>query len=310
MIESKKQFEFTISFSNLIIWADNQTCFKAKETKKKFLPDPNTSYEMYKKSFKLNESILKEKSIDSQRDSFILTGNSLGKNQPKIELKKIKNILEESRQSMTNLDNFQVPILKSLNGVIKPKSMTTIIGPSGSGKTTLMNFLASRSSWPSNIYIDGQQHLNGTKMRSLSKYKHLLGFVPQNDVLYETSTVRENLTIYATLRGIKNVERKVNEVIKSLSLEKCADTIIGGSLSRGISGGERKRTCIGIELLGDPKILFLDEPTTGIDAHMALEVMKCLKKLNLEMEMTIVSVLHQPRQEIIDLFDQVNVLVF
>jgi ABC-type multidrug transport system ATPase subunit len=95
-------------------------------------------------------------------------------------------------------------------------------------------------------------------------------------------------------------------LIKDLDLEKCQDTIIGGSGERGVSGGEKKRTCIGIEMMSDPKVLFLDEPTTGIDAYTALEVMKHLKKLNQQEGLGVVTVIHQPRQEIVDNFDRVS----
>ena len=197
-------------------------------------------------------------------------------------------------------------ILKNLAGFINSGEMTVIIGPSGSGKTTFMNFLSSRSNWDSNMYVDGKLFLNGKPIKSLSKYKHLMGFVPQEDILFEESSVRENLETYGLLRAIKNYKRKAQEIIEELELTKCADTIIGGSMVRGVSGGEKKRTSIGVELMSDPKILFLDEPTTGIDAYTALSVMQTLKKLNEKMETSIVTVLHQPRQEIIDLFDKVT----
>jgi ABC-type multidrug transport system ATPase subunit len=292
--------EFTISFANLIIWADNKTCFKRK--KQKHPKDTETSYEMYKNSFNLDKLLKKE--TQSPEESILLKQKEIESVKSNY-LNEVSQILEQSISEHDPFDSDEVPILKNISGTVLSGSMTTIIGPSGSGKTTLMNFLSSRSSWSSNMYIDGDLFLNNFKVKSLSKYKHLIGFVPQEDILYETATVRENLEIYATMRGIKNPQKKVNSILKKLGLEKCADTIVGSALVRGVSGGERKRTCIGIELLGDPKILFLDEPTTGIDAHTALQVVQCLKNLNKEHNMTIVSVLHQPRQEIIELFDQV-----
>ena len=118
------------------------------------------------------------------------------------------------------------------------------------------------------------------KVKNLSKYKHLIGFIPQEDILHEEATVRQNLEIYGRLRAIPNYKEKAQKIIDDLGLRKCADTLIGNSMIRGVSGGEKKRACIGVELISDPKVLFLDEPTTGIDAYTALEVMKCLKRLN------------------------------
>lgn len=184
--------------------------------------------------------------------------------------------------------------------------MTAILGPSGSGKTTLLNFLSCRSNWDKNLYVDGQLSLNEEKVNNLSKYKHLIGFVPQDDILRVQTTIRENFETYGILRGLKNYKEKAQNLIEELELEKCAETIVGVDEIRGISGGEKKRTSIGVELMSDPKLLFLDEPTTGIDAYTALKVVQTLKNLNKTKNLGIVSVLHQPRKEIIHLFDNVK----
>lgn len=73
--------------------------------------------------------------------------------------------------------------------------------------------------------------------------------------------------------------KKVENLITDLGLEKCADTIIGNSFIKGISGGERKRVSIGVELLSNPSLLFLDEPTTGLDSSTAYLVIEYLRKL-------------------------------
>jgi ABC-type multidrug transport system ATPase subunit len=184
--------------------------------------------------------------------------------------------------------------------------MVAILGPSGSGKTTLLNFISSRSNWDKKLYVDGELYLNNFQVKHLSKYKHLIGFVPQEDIIFENLTVRQNLETYGCLRGFPNYKEKATKLIQELGLEKCQDTMIGNQEERGVSGGERKRTCIGVELMSDPKMLFLDEPTTGIDAYTALEVMKNLRKLNQEKGIGICTVIHQPRQEIINNFDRVR----
>jgi ABC-type multidrug transport system ATPase subunit len=299
-MKNKTSSEFTIGFSNLIVWVDNKSCFKRRKKPKTEKKDLNSSYETYKTSMKLKSSKIE----DSMDPELLKKENEIMQENKEELVKEIKGVLVDNEQKEEE-DDDEIPILKKLNGIIKSGSMTSIIGPSGSGKTTLMNFISSRSSWDANMYVDGQLLLNGQNVKNLSKYKHLIGFVPQQDILYEESTVRENLHIYGRIRSIPNYQEKAQEIIDNLGLTKCADTIVGNSMVRGISGGERKRACIAVELMGDPKILFLDEPTTGIDAYTALEVMTCLKKLNEDLKMSIVAVLHQPRQEILDLFNQV-----
>jgi ATP-binding cassette subfamily G (WHITE) protein 2 len=102
-----------------------------------------------------------------------------------------------------------------------------------------------------------------------SSYKYMVGYVVQDDIISGALTVRENIMFSANIRLSSDVswnERKerVERVIQELGLLSCADTRIGTEFLRGISGGERKRTCIGMELVLEPKILFLDEPTTGL----------------------------------------------
>ena len=95
-------------------------------------------------------------------------------------------------------------------------------------------------------------------------------------------TVRECLEFSAKLKLPGTDEekiKKVNDIISELKLTKCQNTYIGGSLIKGVSGGERKRTSIGVELITDPSLIFLDEPTTGLDSYTATQVMLILKNL-------------------------------
>ncbi len=99
-------------------------------------------------------------------------------------------------------------------------------------------------------------------------FRYTVGYVVQEDICSGTLTVRENLFFSVHLRMTKEVlatekNDRVTHTISELGLEACADTRVGTEFLRGISGGERKRTCIGMELVLSPKILFLDEPTTG-----------------------------------------------
>ena len=93
-----------------------------------------------------------------------------------------------------------------------------------------------------------------------------------------------------TLSGIE-IERRVESLVKALKLEECIDTMVGSELIKGISGGERKRTSIGYELITNPSLLFQDEPTSGLDSFTALSIIKLLKK-EAERGMTIIATIH------------------
>ena len=86
----------------------------------------------------------------------------------------------------------------------------------------------------------------------------------------------ELFTHYAKLRGHKNPEISASEIIELMSLQKCQDTPVGNNLKRGVSGGEKKRVSIGIELISNPNLLFLDEPTTGLDSTTAYDIIENL----------------------------------
>ncbi|KAJ1485051.1 P-loop containing nucleoside triphosphate hydrolase protein [Baffinella frigidus] len=125
-------------------------------------------------------------------------------------------------------------------------------------------------------------------------------------------TVRETLRFSARLRLPKTMPLEdkyanVEEIITKLSLGKCADSIVGGAKVRGISGGERKRLNIGCELIGSPSLLFLDEPTTGLDSFQAEKVVASLRALA-DLGHTVVCVIHQPSGAVFNTFDDLLLL--
>jgi len=156
----------------------------------------------------------------------------------------------------------QKQILYNVTGIFKP-GMNAILGPTGSGKSSLLDILADRKDRRG---LDGKVFMDGQPQTSDFKYR--VGYVVQDDIVSGTLTVRENLAFSANLRLSEKVSPTdknaiIDEVIGQLGLEKCADSKVGTEFQRGISGGERKRTNIGMELVLSPKVLFLDEPTTG-----------------------------------------------
>jgi len=123
-------------------------------------------------------------------------------------------------------------------------------------------------------------------------------------------TVRECLEFAAKLKLKGTLEQKltrVDEIVKELRLNKCQNTKIGGPLIKGVSGGERKRTSIGVELITDPNLIFLDEPTTGLDSFTATSVIETLRDLALTGR-TVISTIHQPNSDIFEMFDRLMLM--
>lgn len=198
-------------------------------------------------------------------------------------------------------------ILYPQSGYVAPGHLTAIMGPSGCGKTSLLNIISQRvKKYSGDVMVNGK--LAGKNLGGL------LGFVQQDDVFIPNLTVYETLKYSAYLRlpskmSLKEKKARVEEVIKDLNLNKCRDTFVGQpGVKKGISGGERKRLAIAVELLTSPSVLFLDEPTTGLDASAALHLMYLLKKVASKGR-TIVLTIHQPRTNIFNMFDRLILLV-
>ncbi|XP_029381785.1 ATP-binding cassette sub-family G member 2-like [Echeneis naucrates] len=198
-------------------------------------------------------------------------------------------------------------ILIDLNGIMTP-GLNAIMGATGSGKSSFLDVLAARKD-PAGL--SGEVLINGAPQPP--NFKCLSGYVVQDDVVMGTLTVRENFRFSAALRLPSSIsqeekEQKVNRLIQELGLTRVADSKVGTQLIRGISGGERKRTNIGMELIIDPSVLFLDEPTTGLDASTANSVLLLLKRMA-KNGRTIILSIHQPRYSIYRLFDSLTLLV-
>ncbi|GMI21589.1 hypothetical protein TrCOL_g7401 [Triparma columacea] len=203
-------------------------------------------------------------------------------------------------------------ILNETFGTLPSASLTAILGTSGSGKSSLLNILAGRMSSTSTVLVEGAVSVDGQLIDPVD-YRKNIAYVMQDDCLLKTATPREALTFSATLRlGVKKNKEQISEIVNAmlaaLGLEQCADTFIGDQLSKGISGGERKRTAIGVELVTSPSLVFLDEPTSGLDAYAAYKCIELLKKISVEDSATVLCTIHQPSSEVFQIFDNVIVL--
>jgi len=187
------------------------------------------------------------------------------------------------------------------------------MGSSGAGKSTLMTLLAQRVNTKSDtITVSGDIRINNGPISANILSKHS-GYVLQDDILMQTQTPRESLQFSANLRlptslSPSEKQTRVQKLLDALNLTKAAETRIGGVTNKGISGGERKRTNIGIELVTDPSLLFIDEPTSGLDSTSALNVIFILKALAHRQNRTVITIIHQPSSEAFDEFDDLLLL--
>ena len=182
-----------------------------------------------------------------------------------------------------------------------------IMGASGAGKTSLLNILSDRVSVKSNDKLSGKKFINDTMECDQDNFGKLSGYVMQDDILYQHFSPMEALTFAANMKlgHLTQDERdeKVKTLLHELGLEGCKDTVIGSIMQKTISGGERKRTAIGVELITDPSLILLDEPTSGLDSFKALTIVKLIKKLARQGK-TVISTIHQPSSEAFLEFDR------
>jgi ABC-type multidrug transport system ATPase subunit len=182
-----------------------------------------------------------------------------------------------------------------------------IMGASGAGKTTLLNVLSGITT-PSL----GSVKINGIDLhREKEKLEGVIGLIPQDDLLIEELTVFENLYFSAKFcfkdMPEEEIRAKVDSVLKSLGLYDRKDLKVGNSLNKLISGGQRKRLNIALELIREPSVLFVDEPTSGLSSRDSENVMDLLSELTLKGKLIFV-VIHQPSSQIYKMFDKMIIL--
>lgn len=200
-------------------------------------------------------------------------------------------------------------LLTDITGYFEPRRMAALMGPSGSGKTTLLDLLAGRKTTgkaTGDILFAG----NRPTRPFLRRYT---GYVEQFDTLLPILTVEEMLMYTAELKRPRSESRAtkraaVEELLNKLALTECRAVKIGNPLEKGISGGQSKRTNIGIALITNPRVLMLDEPTSGLDSFTANEVVTLVKALT-EDGVTVVATIHSPTAYTFSLFDSLMILL-
>lgn len=197
--------------------------------------------------------------------------------------------------------------LHPFSTTIHSGQLVGIMGGSGTGKSTLVDLL-SGAKRPQT----GTVTINGIDVhRSPKEIEGLIGYVPQEDLLIEELTVFENLYYSARLVFGKlsenEIRRKVIQVLDDLNLSSVKHLKVGSPLKKVISGGQRKRLNIALELIRNPSILFVDEPTSGLSSIGSLKIMNILKNLSLKGTLVFV-VIHQPSSDVFKLLNRLILL--
>lgn len=226
----------------------------------------------------------------------------------------LKLFLSDSNPPVTLQTNKLEYTYKNSNNGIHNLSITInsgqligIIGRSGTGKSTLINLLNG-----SLVPNSGNILINGTDLhKNKAKFDGIIGYIPQDDLLVEELTVFENLYLNSKLclgnLTDEQIRVKVNKLLDDLDLFEIKNLNVGNPINKFISGGQRKRLNIALELIREPWILFADEPTSGLSESDAEEIMQLLTTESIKGKMVIINI-HQPSSEIFKLFDQILVL--
>ncbi len=197
--------------------------------------------------------------------------------------------------------------LRNINMAEEQGKLIGIMGASGAGKTTLLNVLCGNEA-PS----EGEVLINGLNLHTQSDLlEGVIGLIPQDDLLIEELTVYQNLYYNTKLCFKDKTEEEIDQMVcntlMSLGLYERKDLTVGSPLNKTISGGQRKRLNIALELIREPAILFVDEPTSGLSSRDSENVMNLLRELSLKGKLVFV-VIHQPSSDIYKMFDKMFIL--
>lgn len=197
--------------------------------------------------------------------------------------------------------------LRNINFSEDQGKLIGFMGASGAGKTTLLNVLAGLNS-----PTGGEVLINGINLHTeKEKLEGVIGYIPQDDLLIEELTVFQNLYYNAKLcfndKSEEEIVQLVDKTLTNLGLHERKDLKVGSPLNKMISGGQRKRLNIALELIREPSILFVDEPTSGLSSRDSENVMDLLRELALKGKLIFV-VIHQPSSDIYKMFDNMMIL--
>lgn len=260
------------------------------------------------------ELFLNGLSVNNQRIYLFANGSTikLPRGKPLYYSDVVSHFLHEKMQARISLEvkdlQYRFPGgdmgLRNINFKEEQGSLVGIMGASGAGKTTLLNILSGN-----NKPTAGSVTINGLNLHTQEKkLKGVIGLIPQDDLLIEELTVFQNLYYNARLcfrnTPKRDLKELVNKTLTILGLNEIQGLKVGTPFNKLISGGQRKRLNVALELLREPSVLFVDEPTSGLSSRDSENVMDLLRELALRGKLVFV-VIHQPSSEIYKMFDRI-----
>jgi ABC-type multidrug transport system ATPase subunit len=203
------------------------------------------------------------------------------------------------------------PLLRNVSGFVAKGGITAVFGPSSAGKSLLLQTLSARVQ---SLSITGSVFLNGLHIDPSSN-QNSVSYVSQDTMLIGDLTAREmirNAAYMKTKKPAKYIEESVTTVLKDFGLDHVADTYIGTIFRSGLSGGQKRRVDVAVELVSAPSLLLLDEPTSGLDGSIAFDVLSSIrnsvKARPASNALSVMLSIHQPNSRILELFDHILVL--
>ncbi|TDH71988.1 hypothetical protein CCR75_009450 [Bremia lactucae] len=254
----------------------------------------------------------------------------------KVELPTLPNVIMKGIRGLgAKKHTVKKQILKNVSGIFKPGTITLVLGQPGSGKSSLMKLLSGRFPTQENVTIEGEVTYNGAPANQLiRRLPQFVSYVTQKDKHYPSLTVKETLEFAHACCGGGLPEREAQHfsngtseenqaaldaaramykhypdiVIQQLGLDNCQNTVVGDAMTRGVSGGERKRVTTGEMAFGNKYIMMMDEISTGLDSAATFDIITTQRSIAKKFRKTIVISLLQPSPEVFQLFDDIVIL--
>jgi ABC-type multidrug transport system ATPase subunit len=215
-----------------------------------------------------------------------------------IRVLEVRDLRHSYRTGETALDNINLTITRG--------EMVCVMGASGCGKSTLLRTLAGQN-WPDS----GGVVLNGKSLYDhLDELRGYISFIPQDDAFDEQLTIEENLSLAAALRSPhlsrRERARRIDSKLIELGLNERRNSLVGSAVKKALSGGERKRLNIGLDMIGLADIYLFDEPTSGLSSKDSEHVVEIIRGMS-HNKIVLVTI-HQPSSKIFQMFNKVILL--